>query len=103
MLTVELETCMVLGGCVVAKVDLQVGYDMGVYPFHLLERSYGQPGGTVPVPKGSLLMYAGAVRCTERKWHDEHRRYVNVEVYKHTFVTPHGRCIIHDFTLIGPA
>lgn len=96
----ELEAAMVPGGSVVALHDLQVG-EQGVYPYPALERFYGSPGRTVPVPKGSLLMYAGCIRAVERKYFAM-GGYKDVNVFKHTFITPHGRCIIHDFTLIGP-
>jgi hypothetical protein len=97
----ELEACMYTGGCVVALQDLGLG-ERGVYPFPALELFYGQPGSPPAVPKGSLLMYAGMVRSTERMYIDGLGRK-DVQVYKHTFITPHGHCIIHDFGLIGPA
>lgn len=97
----ELEACMYTGGCVVALRDLGLG-ERGVYPFPALELFYGQPGCLPAVPKGSLLMYAGLVRSTERMY-VEGLGHKDVQVYKHTFITPHGHCIIHDFCLIGPA
>lgn len=99
--TPELEGSLVPGGSVVAAHDLSLG-ERGVYPYPALVRFYGGTGGSVPVPKGSLLMYAGCLRSLERKWVPAQGRYVNVQVHKHTFITPLGRCIIHDFGLIRP-
>lgn len=99
--TDAMEDAMVPGGAVVALCDLQLG-EQGVYPFPALERFYGSPGCTVTVPRGSLLMYAGCIRTLERKWLTS-GGYKDVQVFKHTFITPHGRCIIHDFTAIKPA
>ena len=99
----ELEANLVPGGSVVATRDLCLG-ERGVYPYPALVIFYGSPDASVPVPKGSLLMYAGELRSTERRSvrvNGEYR-YVNVQVTKHTFITPHGRCIIHDFNLIRP-
>lgn len=104
-----LSTCQPIA----ARFDLIVGQDKGVYPFFPLERFRGQPGGTVPISQGSILAYAGIVRTTERKWVDggggfggfpfAEQRPVDVQVFKHTFITPLGRCIIHDFGLVRPA
>jgi hypothetical protein len=106
IITPELEACLVIGGSVIAKFDMQVGYK-GVYPFLPLERYDGKSKSTAAVPAGSLLVYAGTVRCTEAMFYAEqhkHKKYANVEVLKHTFITPSfGRCIIHDFSLIAPA
>ena len=98
--TDTLAQSLYIGGSVVAKCDLMLG-DKGVYPFAALQRFYGSPGTPVPVPKGSLLMYAGAIPTVERK--NFEGRKLDVRVFKHTFITPHGRCIIHDFALIRPA
>jgi hypothetical protein len=99
--TDELIESLVNGGAVIAKHDLMLG-EKGVYPFAALQRFYGPVGAPVPVPCGSLLMYAGVLRSTERKWLDG-GGHADVQVFKHTFITPHGRCIIHDFSLIRPA
>lgn len=100
-ITDALEACLYAGGTVVALFDLGLG-QRGVYPFPALERFYRHPEGTPPVPKGSLLMYAGMLRATERMYVPSAGEYKNIQVFKHTFITPHGHCIIHDFRLIGP-
>jgi len=97
----ELEAACALGSALVAKFDMQVSFERGVYPFPPLDRFYGSPGASIPVPKGSLLVYAGPVASTERKYVGG--KAIDVRVYKHTFITPYGRCIIHDFNLIGLA
>ena len=98
----DLECSLVPGGSVVTTRDLMVG-EKGVYPFPTLETFYGSPGGSgVVVRAGSLLMYAGTIRSTERRWVSEANRYVNLQVHKHTFITPYGRCIIHDFQFLRP-
>lgn len=100
MVTDELEACLYNGGSVIALRDLGLG-PRGVYPFPALEYFYGPPGAPPAVPKGSLMMYAGLCRSTESMYVNG-VGYKNVQVYKHTFITPHGHCIIHDFSLIGP-
>ena len=88
---------LVIGHPVMAKFDMKISADRGVYPFASLEK-YSSDDGKAPVPKGSLLMYAGPVRTSERKviagvQHE-------VRVIKHTFVTPVGRCIVHDLNAL---
>lgn len=98
-----LEAAMVPGGSVVALQDLALG-EKGVYPLHALVRHWPSGGQAILIVKGSLLMYAGAVRATERKWVTINgiTTHKDVSVFKHTFITPHGHCIIHDFSLIAP-
>ncbi len=98
-----LESAIQNGRALVAKYDMALG-DLGVYPFPTLDRLWRFPNAAdiAAVSKGSLLMYAGAVRSTERKWLSE-GNHADVQVVKHTFITPRGRCIIHDFSLIDPA
>lgn len=84
---------------------LNVAADVGVHPFPCLEkpRSRYKRAKTAFVPSfaiqpGTLVVYAGEVRSTESK---RYRGKVhNVSVIKHTFITPAGRCIIHDLTTI---
>lgn len=97
-----LQACMVPGGSVVATHDLCLG-ERGIYPFVALERCYRSQVSQVVVSKGSLLMYAGSIQTVERAWNAQTERYLHIQVRKHTFITPHGRCIIHDFSLIRPA
>lgn len=80
-------------------VDLELSSDRGVYRFAPLMR-YRGPVGAAPIPRGSLLMYSGTVRETERKTIS--RKKIDVWILKHTFITPMGRCILHDFRHIRP-
>jgi len=92
-------TKLTLGMPVIAMIDLQVSQERGTYKFAPIERFWGEPG-MAPVPKGSLLMYAGTIRATERG--RINGKTCDVQVIKHTFVTPVGRCIVHDLALVGP-
>jgi hypothetical protein len=71
--------------------------DVGVYQFAPLEEFNGDES-MAHVPMGSLLVYAGPVYEMERQCING--RYIDVMAIKHTFITPLGRCIIHDFNLI---
>jgi len=69
--------------------------EIGVYPFPVLMVAKNAPESEVTeVPAGSLLVYTGQIRTIERTKVDGHNR--EFSVLKHTFVTPIGRCIIHD-------
>ena len=95
----ETQKRLVNGAGFIAARDLCAG-ERGVYPYVPLVLSMVPPEGTVLVPRGSLLMYAGSVRSVERKWVQSALREVDVQVTKHTFITPFGRCIIHDLNLV---
>lgn len=70
---------------------------LGAYPFPPLVRCYA--GSELsPIPRGSLLVYAGHVRTLERK--RVHGKSLDVSVIKHTFITPQGRCIVNDLSLL---
>jgi len=93
----EIASALVTGHPVMAKFDMKISTERGVYPFAPLEKYHGDDG-KAPVPKGSLLMYSGPVRVSERKVisgvpHE-------VRVVKHTFITPVGRCIVHDLNVL---
>lgn len=90
---------LVVGAPVMATCDLQLATDRGVYPFAPLMQYRGEPG-MCPIPRGSLLMYTGTVRGTERKRISG--KLLDFQVLKHTFVTPQGRCILHDLRHIKP-
>jgi hypothetical protein len=96
----DLAPALVIGGAMVARFDLGLARDKGVYEFAPLERYRGAPGGC-SIPRGSLLMYTGMVRCTERK--RIKGKKLKLQVMKHTFITPLGRCIVHNLNLLGPA
>lgn len=88
-----------IGAPVMVTIDMELAKDRGVYPFSPLMRYNGEPG-KAPIPRGSLLMYAGTVRATERK--RIQNKTIDIWVLKHTFVTPLGRCILHDLRYIQP-
>lgn len=96
-----------VGGAVVAAFDLCLSPDRGVYPFAPLVRYFGDPANP-PIKQGSLLMYTGQIRVTERRprpnagFHSNNKD-LTVRVMKHTFITPMGRCIVHDLDLLRPA
>ncbi len=87
----------VVGRPVMAARDLTMSRDQGTYQFAPLETFVGE-SDQAHIPKGSLLIYTGAVRQEERIYVNSKAR--DVSVLKHTFITPMGRCIIHDFNLI---
>lgn len=87
----------VVGVAVMASKALGLARDVGVYQFAPLEEFDGDES-MAHVPMGSLLAYAGPVYEMERQY--VNGRYVDVAAIKHTFITPLGRCIIHDFNLI---
>lgn len=88
----------VIGQPVMAAIHLNMPTNKGMYDFAPLEPSYG-PTDEAHVPAGSLLIYTGEVRQTERKYVGS--RAIDVSAVKHTFIAPGiGRCIIHDFNLI---
>ena len=94
----EVLNALVTGHAVMTKVDMRVSDNRGTYPFAHLEHCRKDPDHPAPIPKGSLLMYAGPIRTTERK-------KVNgtvhiVSVVKHTFITSLGRCIIHNLNVL---
>lgn len=86
-----------VGSAVMAKRELTLGSDRGIYPFAPLELFRGA-AGTSPIPIGSLLVYTGMIRTTERK--RLNGKNFDVRVMKHTFVTPLGRCIVHDLNVL---
>lgn len=105
----ELLVALSSGAAIMAAHDLGPGPDKGAYPFSPLEVFRGPVGVPVPIPLGSILVYAGVVRASEhmlsneQTWHTKQHRSLSIQVLKHTFITPIGRCIIHDFSLIRPA
>jgi len=88
---------LTVGAAVMTKRDLMLGLDRGIYPFAPLELFKGARG-TGPIPIGTLLVYAGMIRTTERK--KLKGKVFNVKVMKHTFITPVGRCIVHDINVL---
>lgn len=87
----------VIGHPVMAARPLTMSLDRGTYDFAPLETFYGGED-EAHIPVGSLLVYTGEVRQTERMY--VNGKFRDVSVVKHTFITPMGRCIIHDFNLI---
>lgn len=87
----------VVGVPVMAARELGLSHDRGTYQFAPLDEFDGEEG-EVHVAKGTLMVYAGPVYEQERQY--VNGRYVDVNAIKHTFITPLGRCIIHDFNLI---
>lgn len=87
----------VVGAPVMASRALGLSRDKGTYEFVPLEEFEGEEDEQ-HVAKGALMVYAGPVYQQERQY--VNGRYVDVMAIKHTFVTPMGRCIIHDFNLI---
>lgn len=101
--TEELINLLVPGAPVMAICDLQLAENRGTYPIALLERYHGNPGAST-MPKGTLLMYSGTIRVTEQKRVINLQKFANVDVQvkKHTFITPHGICILSDLQLVAP-
>jgi len=87
-----------VGRPVLAARALILSRDRGTYDFAPLEPFYGDPVEEAHIPEGSLLVYTGEIRQQERMWINGKTR--DVAAVKHTFITPFGRCIIHDFDLI---
>lgn len=90
---------LVIGGAVVTQYSMTPeteAFNRIGYPYPPLVRWEGNTPSRVPA--GSLLMYAGGVRCTERKF--VNGGVLDVRVIKHTFITPMGRCIVHDLSLL---
>lgn len=101
-LSEEASQSFTVGRAVVAMRPLTVSSDRGTYAYAPLEEFRGT--GPAPIPTGSLLVYAGAVRETERKYRTDGRGIrhpCDVLVVKHTFITSFGRCVIHDFDLVN--
>jgi hypothetical protein len=67
---------------------------VGVYPFMPLVPAHRQDATFSP---GTLVVYAGEVRTVERKPHS-----INLNVIKHTCITPMGRCVIHEMSWFEP-
>ena len=67
----------------------------------VLARAFLAPGIQVPapIPKGSLLIYAGTMQVNEVKHSARSGRNYEFKVLKHTFITPVGHCII-DLNLV---
>lgn len=96
----ELVAALVPGGAVITNKDMCLGL-RGTYPFPTLILQITPPPAAVSA--GALLMYAGSIRTVETAWVESQKTYVNVNVIKHTFITPLGRCIIHDLDMLDPA
>lgn len=83
------------GALFTLKVGMYPAVDSG-YAFAPLYPHYG-PDGSAQIKKGSLVMYAGDIRASERKNGDV------VQAVKHTFIISGGRYIIVDLSQLKPA
>lgn len=86
-----------IGAAVLAALPLMLASDKGMYSFNPLEPFYGEDS-EAPIREGTVLIYSGPVYETERCI--TNGKVLDASVVKHTFITPLGRCIIHDFSLI---
>lgn len=90
------EAKLVVGALMVTRGRLSELHPMGSYPFPVMHGGFARGG--VVLPHKVYVIYAGAVRCTERV--RVNGELADLEVPKHTFIGPTGRFILHDLRLV---
>jgi hypothetical protein len=94
---VEWQHWLPIGALVVTLVNL--GWSLrGKHPFAVLELTMSDP----VVGVGTVLIFTGKVRSVERKWDMTTSMYLDVQVWKHTFVSSIGRFIVNNIDLVRP-